>query len=392
MRQEQPIPGTSLPQDKVITREFIFLCATNFLFFMTVYSFLVTLPVYSVVLGGGEGQAGFVTAAMSAVTVLSLPYLGRLVDRFGRAPLMRLGLGVLLAEALALNFVSWLPLLVATSAFIGAAVASFQTGATTLVADLAPVHRRGQAMGIFGTFTTTAVALSPAVATFVMRGIGFTALFAMSAVLAVSGLLLSLTVREPPRRAGTYTKGALLHPAGFLPGLCIFGVTVTYGALISFLPGQAPQMGLENAGLFFTVFAFSTILVRAVAGSVSDRVGRAPVILPALFLVAAAMVLLGQSTGPAMILAVGFMYGLGYGSAHPTVMALAVDRGGPDARASAVATFNVSYNLGLAAGSLAMGFLLAATSFALMAAVAGAIPFLALATLYVRRGPVTKPP
>ncbi|HLB12731.1 MAG TPA: MFS transporter, partial [Dehalococcoidia bacterium] len=300
--------------------------------------------------------------------------------------------GVLLAEALALNFVSWLPLLVATSAFIGAAVASFQTGATTLVADLAPVHRRGQAMGIFGTFTTTAVALSPAVATFVMRGIGFTALFAMSAVLAVSGLLLSLTVREPPRRAGTYTKGALLHPAGFLPGLCIFGVTVTYGALISFLPGQAPQMGLENAGLFFTVFAFSTILVRAVAGSVSDRVGRAPVILPALFLVAAAMVLLGQSTGPAMILAVGFMYGLGYGSAHPTVMALAVDRGGPDARASAVATFNVSYNLGLAAGSLAMGFLLAATSFALMAAVAGAIPFLALATLYVRRGPVTKPP
>ncbi len=390
MRQAQPVPGVSLPQDKVITREFIFLCTTNFLFFMTVYSFLVTLPVYSVVLGGEQGQAGFVTAAISTVSVLALPYLGRLVDRFGRTPLMRLGLGVLLAEALALNFVSWLPLLVATSAFIGAALGSFQTGATTLVADLAPVHRRGQAMGIFGTFTTTAVALSPAVATFVMRGIGFTALFAMSAVLAVSGLLLSLTVREPPRRAGIYTKGALLHPAALLPGLCIFGVTVTYGALISFLPGQAPQMGLENAGLFFTVFAFSTILVRAVAGSVSDRVGRAPVILPALFLVAAAMVLLGQSTGPAMILAVGFMYGLGYGSAHPTVMALAVDRGGPDARASAVATFNVSYNFGLAAGSLAMGFLLAATSFAVMAAVAGAIPFLALATLYVRRGPVTK--
>lgn len=380
-----------MPQDRVLTRQFIFLCLTNFFFFVTLYSFLVTLPVYSVVLGGGEGQAGFVTAAMTLTAFLALPHLGRRADRFGRTPLLHLGPAVLLGEALVLPHVSWFPLMVAIGVACGVALAFVQTGATTLVADLAPIHRRGEAIGIFGTFTTMAVALSPAVSTFVMRSSGFPALFAMSAVLASITLVLSFLVKEPPRRVEASASSPWLNPRALLPASCIFAITLTYGALISFLPGRAPRMGLENVGLFFTVFAISSLLVRALAGSFSDRLGRVPVILPALFLVAAAMLLLGQSHGPAMVLGMAFLYGLGYGSAHPTIMALAVDRAGPGERASAVAAFNAAYSLGMAVGSLAMGLLLEMTSFALMAAVAGAAPLLALVTLYLWRPPSPGP-
>jgi len=341
--------------------------------------------VYSVELGGEESQAGFVTAAVTMVSFLAVPHLGRHVERLGRTPLLHLGPALVLAESLALPYVGWFPLLVAMGIACGGALACFQTGANTLIADLAPVHRRGEAIGIYGTFTTIAVAMSPAVGIMVMHNNGFPVLFAASAGVAAIALILSFMVREPEKQAMVPPPGPLLNRSALLPAFCIFGMTLTYGTLISFLPGQAPKMGMENAGLFFTVYCLSTLLVRALAGGVSDRLGRVPVILPALFTVGASMMILSQSSSQTMVLGAAALYGLGYGSAHPTIMALTVDRAGGDQRASAIATFYSAYNLGVAVGSLAMGYLLAATSYAVMTAVVGAAPLLAMVALYLGR-------
>ncbi len=386
MPRVQASPGTGMTHDRVFTGKFFLVCFTNSLEFMTVYALLITLPVFAVTrLGAPEGLAGLVTATVSIASILALPYLGHLVDRFGRTPFMRLGLAVLLAETLALHFVSWLPLLVVIGMLTGGAMASFQIGATTLVADLAPAHRRGEAMGIFGTFSTTAMALAPAVSTFVMLNSGFTAVFALSSALAGVGLVLSLLVREPVGRTEISSHGPFLARAALLSGVCIFSITLTYGALVSFLPGYAPKIGLGNVGLFFTVFAISSLLVRFLAGTLSDRIGRVPVIIPALFLTAVGMALLAQTDSPVMVLVAAALYGLGYGCTHPTAMALAVDLAGPGQRASGIATFSISYNVGIVVGSLGMGYLLAMTSFKVMAAIAGAAPLLAMALLYLRR-------
>ncbi|MDP2937531.1 MAG: MFS transporter [Dehalococcoidia bacterium] len=387
MRDVQTSSPALKDSDRLLTRDFTFLCLTNFFFFLTVYSLLITLPVYAVVLGGGEGQAGYVTAAITLISFLALPHLGRHVERLGRTSLLRLGPALVLIEALALPYVGWFPVLVAIGIACGGALACFQTGANNLVADLAPLRRRGEAMGIYGTFTTTAVALSPAVSIFVMRNNGFPVLFAMSAAMGTAALALAFVVREPRQHTVASAPGPLLNRMALLPAFCIFGITLTYGTLISFLPGQAAKIGMENAGLFFTAYSAASFMVRAAAGGVSDRLGRAPVIIPALIAVAIAMFFLSQSSGLAMVLGAAVLYGLGYGSAHPAIMAFAVDRAGPEARASAVATFYSGYNLGLAVGSLALGPILEATSFAFMIAVAGVAPLLAAITLYVRRSP-----
>ncbi len=393
MHEAKAPPGIARAQDRVFTSQFALLCITNFVLFMTVYSLLVTLPVYSEALGAAAGQAGFTTAAVTLTSFLVLPHLGRSVERLGRTPLMHLGPALLLVEAIALHFVTWFPLLVALGVLCGAALAAFQTGASTLVADLAPPHRRGRALGIFGTFTTTSVALSPAIAILVKDLFGFLAVFVMTGILASAALAMSFLVKEPSRRpdVASPARGPLLSPRALLPGLCIFSITLTYGALLSFLPGQTPRMGLENAGLFFTVYAVSTLLVRAVAGGISDRIGRLRVIIPALFVVGGATMLVGQSTSALMVLIAAAIWGFGYGSAHPTIMALAVDRAGMEQRGPAVATFNAGYNLGVAVGSMGLGFLMEATSFPIMTAFAGAAPLVALTVLYLKREPAAVP-
>ncbi len=384
MREVQAGPSTAVPNDRLLSTDFVLVCSSNFLFWVTVYSFLVTLPVYSVVLGGSAGQAGLVTAAQTLVSFSTAPHAGRHVNRFGRTTFMRLGLGILLGLAIALHFVSSLPLLVVVGGLSGVGVALFQSGSATLVADLAPAHRRGEAMGIFGTFTTVAVALSSPISIFVMQNSGFSALFIMTGLLAAISLTLSLFQKEPPRRVAA-ARARFFNPRALLPGFGIFAISLTYGAFISFLPGETPKMGLENAGLFFTVFAISSLLVRALSGTFSDRVGRLPVLLPALLVAGIATALLGLSNAPGMLLGMAFLYGLGYGAAYPTAMALAVDRGGQSESASSMATFNASYSLGIAVGSLGMGILLTATSFGFMTAVAGVVPVLAMVALYLGR-------
>lgn len=378
--------ASSVQQDRLFSKDFVLLCLTNLLFFVVDYSFLVTLPVYVLALGGAVGQAGLLTASSSVVQVIAAPYLGRYVERLGKTTFMSLGMGILLVEGLALPYVSALPLLVVMGALCGVALACFVVGSNTLVTELAPLHRRGQAIGIFGTFTVTSVAISPAVSTFVMQGSGFPTLFAMSAALAAAGLALSRLIREPARQKASEISVQLFSKPALLSGLGIFTITITYGTLVSFLPVSAPRMGLENVGLFFAMFAVASVLVRALAGSVSDRAGRLPVILPGLLVVSAAMFLLGQAQNATLALGLGFIYGLGYSSAHPALLALAVDRAGPGARASAVATFNAAYSLGMATGAIAMGFLLSATSFGIMTAVAAAAPLVAMITLYLRLG------
>ena len=384
MGEVAPTEAASPAPDKLLSKDFIFLCLTNLLCFIVDYSFLVTLPVYLVVLGGSVGQAGLATAASSLVQVVTVPQLGRYVDRLGKTTFMSLGMGLLLVEALVLPYVSGLPWLIAMGGLCGAALACFQTGSTTLVAELAPIHRRGQALGVFGTFTTASIAISPTVSTFVMLNSGFPRLFAMSAGLATMGLVLSRLVREPALRGEAPASRRLYSQAALLPGMGIFSITMTYGTLVSFLPVRALAMGLDNVGMFFALFAVSSVLVRILAGTVSDRVGRLPVVLPALLLIAVGTFAIGRAESAAVALGIGFVYGLGYGAAYPTLLALAVDLAGPGERASAVATFNASYSLGMATGSIAMGFLLATTSFDFMAAAAAIAPLTSLLVLFLR--------
>ena len=137
---------------------------------------------------------------------------------------------------------------------------------------------------------------------------------------------------------------------------------------------MAAARGIANYELFFTVYALGLIAVRAASGELSDRVGRGAVVIPGMLLTAAALLLLaGADSLPALLLVAG-LYGLGFGAANPALMALTVDRAGPAGRGAAMATFGASFDLGIGAGSMVLGYLLTLTDYATMyTAAAGAI-------------------
>jgi MFS family permease len=162
--------------------------------------------------------------------------------------------------------------------------------------------------------------------------------------------------------------------AAVLPSVLLLFLYVPYGAIVAFIPIIATRRGLENPGTFYTVFALAVLLVRAKAGQLSDRHGRAAVILPGMLVASVAFALLGLTSGWIGVLVSAAVYGVAFGSVQPALMALTADRVPPEERGKAMGTFYTAWELGITAGAVGSGLLLKVTDFPLMLLASAALP------------------
>jgi MFS family permease len=244
------------------------------------------------------------------------------------------------------------------------------TAATTLIADIAPPKRRGEAMGIFGMASNIAMAIGPALSMILLLKYDFSILFSISAGIAFVSLLLVLPISET---MVVHPKTPLFSMEALFPSVLMFIISLTYGSIVSFLSLFAQKQGILNPGIFFTVFAVTLILVRALAGKLSDIKGRKFVIIPGMVLITAGLWVLSTAIALETFLAAAFLYGLGFGLVHPSLMALLVDSVSDKGRGAAMGTFTAAFDLGIGAGSIILGLVLQYYGFQVMYTLSGLI-------------------
>ena len=277
----------------------------------------------------------------------------RAFDRGGRRPFALGGLALFAAATALLPLAASLWALLALRAVQGVGWGFATTAISSLVADLAPASRRGEAIGVWGLAPTVAMALGPAAGGALAHVGGTGAAFLGTAALFLAALGLMLPVVEPHRApaapsAGVFPRGALL------PCAVLFLSSLSYGAIVAFVPVELGS-GPGRTGAYFTVYALSILLVRPLAGRLSDRHGRRAVIVPGLVGGAAGVALTGLARGPAGLATAAVLYGVGIsGLSFPALTAWTVDRSG-EARGAAMAAFYGSYDLAIALGAVALG-------------------------------------
>src|SRR5262249_46939193 len=151
----------------------------------------------------------------------------------------------------------------------------------------------------------------------------------------------ALAIRETGQATARppFRLRALFAPQALYPAALTLLVFVPYGVVMAFLPLLARERGAGSPGLFFTLMAVALLLVRTSAGQLSDRFGRAAVVAPALVAVAAALLAVAVARAPWVIYGAGLLFGLGFGSAQPALMAWAADTVPPPDRGKAMATY-----------------------------------------------------
>src|SRR5216117_3071202 len=162
----------------------------------------ILLPLYIAALGGTEIEIGLVMALYNAVGIVCQPLIGLWTDAVGRKPFMLVGVALVIFAALLATVAPWIPLLAAVRVLQGLGFSFFFVSNYSFVIDLVPPARRGWALSIYGVAGLTATAVAPLLGEWVIRRVGFRALFTMAAGAApVAGWIALCVCGDPRARA-----------------------------------------------------------------------------------------------------------------------------------------------------------------------------------------------
>ncbi|MDO5510421.1 MAG: MFS transporter [Weeksellaceae bacterium] len=353
------------------------LCFNAFFFFL---SFNMILPELIIFIGtiGGEKYVGWVIAVFTLTAFLSRPFSGKIADNVGRKWVMMFGSGVAALCSLLYIGVEETALLIGgviTPVFVfllvrflhGMSTGFNPTGASAYLADIVPNHKRGEALGWLGFAGSLGMAAGPSIGAWINLRWGYDVMFIVSSVMAIISMLFIWNMVEtlPKERKKRFTASTVLvrvndfyEPVVLVPTVAFTLYAFAFGAIYTLIPLRTEYLGIgEYRGLFFTVYVGFTTFTRIVAGKISDKKGREPVILAGLALIVIALLILGMAKSLFPLLLGGIFFGLAHGIVGPTVSAWVADKAHEKRRGRAFSTMYMGMELGIGAGALISAYL-----------------------------------
>lgn len=346
----------------IYSLKFWMLCASSFLFSCSFNMLIPELPAYLSSMGGG-GYKGYIIGLFTITAGLSRPFSGRLTDTIGRVPVMIIG--SLVCAVCSLLY----PLLTTVAGFLALRLLhGFSTGfkptaTAAYIADVIPVNRWGEAMGIHGLCFSTGLAIGPAIGGFITAHYSINILFYCSSLFALLSIAILANLQEthPDKQRFVFShlkiKWADVFEPLVLPAAIVtFLGYISYGAMLTLIPDWSSHLGVGNKGTFYVVFTLSSLLVRLLAGRLSDRKGRVYVLRIALVLVAASLVMMGLAESVTFLLTAAFIYGMGAGLLSPSVTAWTADLSDETRRGRGMATMYIALEAGIGLGAMVAGW------------------------------------
>jgi MFS family permease len=279
-----------------------------------------------------------------------------LLDRFGRRVFLLGGFATMAVASAGYLLVDRIgATLFVLRGVQGLAFAAGFNAASTLAAEFAPPGRRAAALGVFGVSTLATHALAPSLGELVVARAGFHALFAVATVYSVVALAIAWPLRETISPASIRTR-----PLRATRTLAVAIATVTccgiaFGAVITYVPTFVQDAGLGSVSTFFLSYTAAAVLTRVGAGGLGDSLGRRPVIVPALVLLAASVALLAAVRSAPALAGAGILFGTAQGFVYPTLNAFTIDMADVSQLGRVQTLYNGAFNLGTTAGSMALG-------------------------------------
>lgn len=285
---ERPIlPGK--PAERLYDFSF-FLVFISQTLFVIANSLLAHYSRWIEYLGGDLSQIGWITGVGSLAGLLLRPWLAQLINRFGAKQMWLVGYAIFSLAALAncllvdLNPVIYF---IRAASFFGAAVVF--ASSLTYVSQIAPDHRRTEAIGILGVGGFLGMMVGPYLGDiFLVAELRdrqqFINVFWVSALANVIPAILLLLVRpSAPRtevhslRLSEFFRTIRRHwPGAILLVDLAFGacMTVPFVFVASFIDVAPLDLGsLSELGVFFFLYAGAGISLRVTLRRLPERIG-----------------------------------------------------------------------------------------------------------------------
>jgi MFS family permease len=338
------------PEPPLLTPAFVALLIAQ-AFFGFADALFVLLPKLLVVgYGAGAREIGLVMGAFGVASLIAIPGISPAVRRLGRIRAMVAADLLLAASAFAFLFIgSAGPFAAILRGLHGIAWSLLFAAGTSLVADLAPPSRLGQAIGLYGAANLAMHAIAPALAEPLAGRFGARVVFALA---GVSASIAAARIRRLPIPAscstaapapstgpvelGTRRAALIVLMVG---GLAAAGMT-------TFIAPFALAHGIQVVRGFFMAYMAAALAVRIGAARFTDRAGYRRAALGSSLAYGAVVIATG-CLGPAHMVLLGALFGLAHGVVFPAIMALIIGGVTQADRPRLLAFANGAINLGV---------------------------------------------
>ncbi|MEI2639718.1 MAG: MFS transporter [Microthrixaceae bacterium] len=367
------INASNTTDQKLLNARFVTVVTSGFFYFLSLGLQLPTVPKFiKGPLSGSELAVGVLVGSFSIGAVAIRPIAGRMGDRTGRRPLIIVG-ALLVAVSVALYSI-----ITAEAALFGARLlggvgeAAFFVGAGTMVTDLAPPARRGEAISYWSVAVYGGLALGPALGEFVLDGSHFNRVWMVATVLSLTSALIGLFTHETAQLVGTGEPAPLINRTAVGPGIIMFLGMIGLAGFAAFVPLYVSDIGMKDSGMVFLLYGLTILLLRIFGAKIPDRIGTLKAGTIATSASAAGLVIIAV-TGNEVGLFIGtFVFSVGMSLLYPAMLTMALI-GVPDSeRGSAVGTISSFFDLSQGIGAAVLGVSVALGGFR-MAFVAAAI-------------------
>ncbi len=329
--------------------------------FIQITAYFPVLPVYLTERWGEGTPIGLVMGTMAAGVLFLRPVIGWALDKWGRKPVLLIGLGIAILAQVIYLFSPTPWWLLGGRLLHGVSQAMVATASQTLIIDLVAAPYRTAVIGYWMMSNTLAFALGPLLGSYLYRLGAFPLYIQGMLVLAGLAIFLSLSlpwlkppghvVSSTPQKPEASPWRALLSFPVREATFFFFVIFCLHGGLTTFL-----ALWVEDAASFYSLYGLGAVFVRFALGRWGHLCN--PAWTTSIGLTCLGGSVVGIALYPQYLLFWALFYSLGFGTLPPVfsgIVAMAVPA---SQRGRVFSLYLMGFDSGMTVGSMSMGWLL----------------------------------
>ncbi|HEC2160865.1 TPA: MFS transporter [Staphylococcus delphini] len=381
-------------QEKLWSKDFIFITLTNFLMYMIHYMLIVTVTVFTInEFHTSESIGGLASGIFIIGMLIGRLASGRIVDAIQPKKVLVYGVFFSIVTVALYFVIQTLPLLLIVRFIHGIAFGFSSTATGAISSHIVPEARKGEGIGYYALSVTTASAVGPFLGILFNQSFGFRSIFTLGLGVIILAFVLAVALKPLPQvetsMKSTPLKGigAFIQKDAMPLSFVLAVIGVAYSSVLSFLSVYTETMDLPTAAsIFFIVYAISAFVTRPFTGKIFDQHGHNAMMYPVIIIFAIGLVILSSAQGTWLIALSAIFIGIGYGTIVPSGQAIVVQQAPRHQVGLATSTFYIFLDFGAGFGPFLLGYIISMWGFQTLYVAMAILALIALVLYYVVHG------
>lgn len=350
----------TLEQTKIWNKAFIIVLIVNFCHQMGQQMTNTLVPKYANALGATAYLVGLVSSMFAVSSLLIRPIASPAFDSFSKKKLLIVALVGIFVVFISYGISKSVPALLAARLLHGACVGCAAPLSLAIAGDSLPSAQMGKGIGVFSLCQAVGQAVGPNLGLTLSQKIGYQPTFFIGAGVTVLAVTFAFFIVETNKEKEPYriTIGKIIEKDSLHPAVLMFFLMFAYTCIASYLAIFGDMVGVENIGLYFTVYAVCLLITRPLSGVMIDKYGYGKVMVPGILSFAVSFVIIAFSRNLTGFLIAAAVNAFGYGVCYPAVQSMSMNSANKKRRGAAASTSYLGADFAMLFGPQLAGFLI----------------------------------